>query len=54
MSFLSPESFKFNVSEGRERKWIQVGGMKRKNNILLIWVCRMSIVVGANRRYIFR
>jgi hypothetical protein len=36
MSFLSPESIQFNVSEGRERKWAHVGGMEGKNIILLI------------------
>jgi hypothetical protein len=54
MGFLSSEPIQFNVSEGRERKWTQVGGMKEKKSILLIWVCRMDIVVGANSRCIFR
>jgi hypothetical protein len=54
MGFLSPEPIQFNVSEGRERKRARVGGMEGKNSILLIWVCRMGIVVGANRRCIFR
>jgi hypothetical protein len=37
MSFLSPETTQFNVSEKRE-KVDRVGGMEEKNSILLIWV----------------
>jgi hypothetical protein len=30
MDFLSPEPIQFNVSGGRERKQVQISGMKEK------------------------